>query len=977
MRTFNYLYKNEIDLSRWIKNERFKNFENIFIQVFTGKQDKSWINTLRKSILAKLPQAKLIGVTTDGEIFKGRVTRGETVISVSIYEKSVPRTFYIPLQEGENSKEIGKKLAETAINKQTKLVLVFGDGRNVESGSFLQAIHKAAPEVIIAGGNAGDNGYFKDILLFTEEGVFEKGIVAAAIDSEELYIHTFSYREWKPAGKVFTVTNISSSGELEIDGMSVHDLYTQNMGKEIADKLPAAAIEYPLMIKQGKNYYPLSIKASLPGEPVLFHQKIKTGSKIQIGYRDANLFLQSIDIVTKDIQDKPAESIFLYSCTARRRFLKSAVEEEFQAIDQFVPSAGFFSYGEYFHDGKRLEHLSHALTLLVLSESPEATLEKKLDSKIPEQSREIDDLLALSHLIQTSTKEMEQLNDHLLESEQRYKSLFDHNPDMIYSMDMKGYITSVNHALVQTLGFSQEEMLQAHALNFVCHDDHQRVVEHFRLAIHDRPQTFVSSIRKKDGSEIECSITNLPIVVNQKVVGVYGISKNITWQKKAEEKIERLAFHDSLTGLPNRSLFEKRLRELITEKKCSKNKLAVMFIDIDHFKIINESLGHHIGDVVLKHVSKQLRQTVKSQDLLCRFAGDVFTLILPSLDKPGEAIDTADRIAEALNMPIYLDGQEYTVSASIGISIYPDDSDDSEILIKNADIALHKAKEKGRGKLEFFTGEMNAFTLERLKLEGYLRKAIQKGELQPYYQPQLCMKTERITGFEALVRWNHPELGLVSPMQFVPLAEEIGLIDDIGRFVLFESCNQLKRWHDEGAHHLSISVNVSGRQFQRLSFVYEVKEALQTSGIPAECLHLELTESTMIHNVQYSISIMQELRQLGVKLSIDDFGTGYSSLSYLKDFPVDCLKIDQSFIRHLSDDFFNTSDAAIIKAIIMMCEGLSLSTVAEGVETFEQMKLLREYGCHTAQGYIISKPMPANEAELFLKEFFAIKNSTS
>jgi diguanylate cyclase (GGDEF)-like protein/PAS domain S-box-containing protein len=603
--------------------------------------------------------------------------------------------------------------------------------------------------------------------------------------------------------------------------------------------------------------------------------------------------------------------------------------------------------------------------------------EIEIKLKMTEQSQEIDDLLAMSHLVQASAKEMEQLNNTLLESEQRYKSLFEHNPDMIYSMDMKGYITSVNPALLQTLGFSKKDMLQAHALNFVCKKDHKRVVEHFRLAIHDKPQTFVTSIRKKDGSEIVCSITNIPIVVNQSVVGVYGISKNITWQKNAEEKIERLAFHDSLTGLPNRSQFEKRLSEFVEENHYTKNKLAVMFIDIDHFKIINESLGHHIGDVVLKHVSKQLRQTIKGDDLLCRFAGDVFTLILPALDKPGEVIDTANRIAEALKMPIYLDGQEYTVSASIGISIYPDDSLEADVLIKNADIALHKAKEKGRGMREFFTGEMNAFTLERLKLEGYLRKAIQKGELQPYFQPQLCMKTERITGFEALLRWNHPVLGLVSPMQFVPLAEEIGLIDEIGRFVLFESCKQLRHWHDEGAHHLSISVNVSGRQFQRLSFVYEVKEALQTSGIPAECLHLELTESTMIHNVQYSISIMQELRELGVKLSIDDFGTGYSSLSYLKDFPVDSLKIDQSFIRHLSDDFFNTSDAAIIKAIIMMCEGLSLTTVAEGVETYEQMKLLREYGCHTAQGYFISKPMPAKEAQLFLHEFHKMTNSTS
>ncbi|MQR96808.1 sensor domain-containing protein [Fictibacillus phosphorivorans] len=590
--------------------------------------------------------------------------------------------------------------------------------------------------------------------------------------------------------------------------------------------------------------------------------------------------------------------------------------------------------------------------------------------------KEMDEYLALSHLIKMNTKEMEELNDNLIESEQRYKSLFDHNPDMIYSMDLKGYITSVNHALVQSLEYSEEELLSTHALQFVCDEDHKRVVEHFRLAVHDKPQNFVASIKKKDGGHILSSITNIPIVVNDQVVGVYGIGKNITWQQKAEEEIEQLAFHDSLTGLPNRSLFEKRLRELVSESDHSNQLLAVMFVDIDHFKIINESLGHHIGDVVLRHVSNQLRQVIHSQDLLCRFAGDLFTLIL-TIEKPADVIDTADRIEEALQLPIYLDGQEYTVSTSIGVSIYPNDSTSADILIKNADTALHKAKEKGRGKREFFTGDMNAFTLERLKLEGFLRKAVQKGELEPYFQPQYCLKTEKILGFEALVRWNHPELGLVSPMQFIPLAEEIGLIDEIGRFVLFESCKQLKRWHDSVAPYLSVSVNVSGRQFQRLSFVYEVKEAIETAGISAEYLHLELTESTMIQNVQYSISIMQELRELGVRLSIDDFGTGYSSLSYLKDFPVDYLKIDQSFIRHLSDDFFNTSDAAIIKAIIMMCEGLSLSTVAEGVETHEQMKLLQEYGCHTAQGYIISKPMPACEASEFLRNFLSVKNSTT
>ncbi|MDR7071955.1 bifunctional diguanylate cyclase/phosphodiesterase [Fictibacillus barbaricus] len=975
MKTFNFLYKNEIQFKKWIKENDFKQQKYVLVQVFTGRLDKTWINRLREKLTVHLPNAKIIGVTTDGEVLKGRVTTKETVISISIFEKSLPRTSYIPLLEDNNSEELGKHLAQNFINEKTKLLLIFGNGMYMESSSFLQGIHSVAPKVIVSGGNAGDNGLFKNICLFTETGVFDKGVVAAAIDSEELYVNTMSYTEWKPAGKVFSVTDVSERGELEVDGLSIYELYAQYLGKEIAESLPESAAEYPLIVKKDKSYFPLSIKVSEDGNGFSYHQTVKRGNQLQIGYRDASLLINTIDIVTKDLQNKPAESIFMYSCMARRRFLKSTLEEEFFAIDQFVPTTGFFTYGEYFHDGKQVHLLSHALTLLILSETADATFEKRISSKKPEKSKDIDELLALSHLIQTSTEEMKQLNDNLLESEQRYKSLFEHNPDLIYSMDLNGYITSVNPALVQTLGYSQEEMMKSHALKFVCPENHKQVIEHFKLAIHEKPQTFVMTILKKDGKNVVCSITNIPIVVNQKVVGIYGIGKNITWQKKAEEKMERLAFHDSLTGLPNRSLFEKRLHELLEESDRNNQKLAVMFIDLDRFKIINESLGHHIGDVVLKHVSKQLRKATKNHDLLCRFTGDVFALILPSLNKPGEIIETTERITEALKMPIYLDGEEYTVSASIGISIYPDDTLNTDVLLKNADIAVHKAKEKGFGKREFFTGEMNAFSLERLRLEGFLRKAIQKGELLPFFQPQICMKTEKIIGFEALIRWQHPELGLISPMQFIPLAEEIGLIDEIGRFVLFESCKQLKQWHDEDKDHLSISVNVSSRQFQRLSFVYEVKEVLELTGIPAHCLNLELTESTMIHNVEYSISIMEELRELGVKLSIDDFGTGYSSLSYLKDLPVDSLKIDQSFIRHLSEDYFNTSDAAIIKAIIMMCEGLSLTTVAEGVETFEQLKLLQEYGCHHAQGYIISKPMPSIEADVFLKFYSLTKNS--
>lgn len=548
--------------------------------------------------------------------------------------------------------------------------------------------------------------------------------------------------------------------------------------------------------------------------------------------------------------------------------------------------------------------------------------------------------------------------------EQMYKLLFEQHPDLIFSLDFSGQITSVNQALSKALGYGIDEVIHTNIINYIACEYKNDVELLIKETFDGKSGQSPAKMIHKSGETFDFCLITIPIIIDENVIGIYFISKNITRQREYEKKITQLACYDPLTGLPNRISFEKRLSKAIEKAMGSKEKLAVIFIDIDQFKWINESLGHQIGDQILQFLSNRLLEGIGGRGTLCRFTGDEFTLIVENVSDIQEISELVTNFTKSLKTPYLFNGQEFLMTASIGISMYPEDGATVETLIKNADIALHRAKQRGRDGLEFYEGEMNDFIVKRIEMERDLRKAIPKNELELFYQPQVFLDDGSLIAFEALVRWNHPKLGLVSPAQFIPLAEETGLIEPIGKWVLYTACNQLKKWNKLGVTNISISVNVSGRQFQNREFVYQVRDAILRTGIEPQYLHLELTESIMIENVQYSLAIMKELKLLGVKLSVDDFGTGYSSLSYLKDFPIDILKIDRSFIRNLSSASFDSSDASIVQAIITMCKGLSVIPLAEGIEKEDQMNLLRQYGCELAQGYLISKPVPSREAEL-------------
>ncbi|MFH1879499.1 MAG: EAL domain-containing protein [Bacillota bacterium] len=439
-------------------------------------------------------------------------------------------------------------------------------------------------------------------------------------------------------------------------------------------------------------------------------------------------------------------------------------------------------------------------------------------------------------------------------------------------------------------------------------------------------------------------------------------------RKQAEERIRHLAHYDELTGLANRSMFSQRLSHALAQARRNGMQLAVLFIDLDRFKNINDTLGHEAGDSVLKEVAERLRGCLRETDTVGRLSGDEFVVLLEGIPQSMHCAEVAQKILATVARPFALDTQEFHLTASIGISTYPADSEDLQSLLKNSDVAMYRAKELGRNNFQFYSAQMNIHTLERLAMESDLRGALERNEFVLHYQPKVDIRSGRIIGMEALVRWQHPTKGLIPPMQFIPLAEETGLIVPIGEWVLRTACARNKSWQEQGMPPLCISVNLSARQFTYENLLQDVTRVLNETGLDAAFLELEITESMVMHDPEHAIELLNKLKAMGISISIDDFGAGYSSLSYLKRFPIDRVKIDRSFIKGLPLD---GDDAAITQAIIAMAHGLKLKVIAEGAETGEQLSFLRAHECDEVQGFYFSKPLPEHEFFLLVQNSIA------
>jgi diguanylate cyclase (GGDEF)-like protein/PAS domain S-box-containing protein len=600
-------------------------------------------------------------------------------------------------------------------------------------------------------------------------------------------------------------------------------------------------------------------------------------------------------------------------------------------------------------------------------------------------------------LIKTVTNALQQrrlqvanrrIASQLENSEKLYRYLVDSSPDIIYTLNHEGRFTFVNDRAYQLLGIPREELIGKHYTILVHDEDQERARYVFNeRRVDERASRNVElrlKCRNEGGTGADRTFNNTLMTISLNSIGMhvpdqdvrkleffgtYGVARDITDRKHAEEVISYQAYHDILTDLPNRILFKDRLGLAVIQAKRKATELAVMFIDLDRFKLVNDTLGHVKGDELLQHVSVRLKECLRRGDTLARQGGDEFTIVLPELHQREDASVIANKFLECLHKPFDLDGHEVHISASIGIAVYPDDGESIDELLRHADIAMYQVKALGKNGFSFYHDSMLDVSHQKIALEQSLRKALEQDELEMYYQPQIDVVTGRIIGAEGLMRWNHPQRGLLTAGEFLPFAEENGLMLPISDWMIGALCRDMQIWNAAGGQSIRLSLNLSPQYLDRGDFFEKMRGALVRYGISPAQIEVEITENICIRSPQYAIEQLNKLCQLGVSVAIDDFGTGYSSLSYLHRFPIHTIKIDQSFVREIDDEH---GHYPVILAIISIARGLGLHLIAEGVETDVQARYLKSHGCVTMQGYLFHFPVSLASFICVLEEHFAV-----
>lgn len=547
-----------------------------------------------------------------------------------------------------------------------------------------------------------------------------------------------------------------------------------------------------------------------------------------------------------------------------------------------------------------------------------------------------------------------------------YEKVFSNANEAILISDMDNNIIAVNPAFTEITGYASEEVIGKNPRMFSSGMTDEITYKEMWASINTDGKWQGEVLDRRRNGEIYAEWLSISALRDNsgKLTHYIALMSDISERKKAEERMLYQAQHDALTGLPNRMLFQDRLQQAITYAERQHSNVALLFLDLDRFKNVNDALGHHYGDLLLQEVARRIRLCVRNSDTVSRQGGDEYVIMLPNLDDLGDIMQVVNKLIENIANPYQLEEHSVHLTTSVGVSVYPQDGIDTETLIKNADTAMYQAKDAGRNCYRFFTQAMNHSIAKRIGLESKLRAALQGNGLSLHYQPLVNLRSGQMVAAEALVRWQHPEDGLIPTAEFIQIAEETGMIVPLGAWVLGEACRQNQEWRALGLREISVSVNLSPVQLHDRNLVKTVSLALSNSGMPASALELEITESAMMKNPEQAIVMLNKLNKLGISLSIDDFGTGYSSLSYLKKFPVNMLKIDQSFVRDLSVD---NDDAAIIRAVISMASSLGLRVIAEGVETAEQLLFLEGLDCEMMQGYYFSRPLPAEEFRALLE----------
>jgi len=566
------------------------------------------------------------------------------------------------------------------------------------------------------------------------------------------------------------------------------------------------------------------------------------------------------------------------------------------------------------------------------------------------------------------------LNKKLRHYNSRYQQMIESSQDLFWETNKEGRFRYVSPTFHQLLGYTTKELIGHPQTKFMSPEDIENYENSFNdyLGDHKPFQLLNKTFNHKDGSQLILQSSGTPIFTEQgEFDGYQGFDRDITSQERNKQHIERLAYHDQLTDLPNRKMIELLLIQELSRSQRHKRFGALFFIDLDNFKRINDSLGHHVGDQLLQKVSQRISKYIREEDSIGRLGGDEFILLLPELSDSEEtarehASDTAYKVLSLLSIPVDVEQHILNIGGSIGICLFPGDGDEPDEVMRHADTAMYLAKNSGKNTFKFYQHHLQEQIQQRISIEEKLRGALAENQLELHYQPQCDLMTGECTAIEALVRWNHPEEGLIPPEQFISVAEESGLILKLGNWVMEEACRQNTSWSRQGLCHIPVSINLSAIQFRQSNLKQTLINILNKTGMPAELLEIELTESALMQDYNLAMDILMLIKSSGGSVAIDDFGTGYSNLSMLKNLPINKLKIDRSFISELETD---EHDQIICQTIINMARSMNLKTTAEGIETPEQMAFLKDNGCNNMQGYLLAKPMPAEEFEQFIKNY--------
>jgi diguanylate cyclase (GGDEF)-like protein/PAS domain S-box-containing protein len=580
-------------------------------------------------------------------------------------------------------------------------------------------------------------------------------------------------------------------------------------------------------------------------------------------------------------------------------------------------------------------------------------------------------------ILEVENKEIQKKLKH---SEKLYRFMVNNSPDIVYILDPDGYFVFINKRIESLLGYDKDELTGKHYSELVYEDDMEMANYSFNERRRGTRATHNIELRlkcKDEKSSLRCFETDVVSIElssmglyqsrqdaeDKEFIGTYGVARDISERKKAEEIIKYQAHHDLLTGLPNRILFLDRLEMSMAQARRGGKSLAVMFLDLDRFKFVNDTLGHVIGDRLLQAVGQRLKHTLRDGDTLSRHGGDEFTILLPEIETRNDVDKVGGKVIHELKSPFMVDGNELYINGSLGVTVYPDDGETADELIKNADIAMYHLKNRGKGGHQFYSDDMEALFSQSLALEGDLRKAIDADQFVVFYQPQIDASSGQLVAMEALIRWNHPTRGFLSPVEFIAHAEDTGLIVPIGEWLLRKVCSDISEWRKKGLPEVQMAINLSALQIECRGFADSLISILDEYYLPGSCLEIEITENLLMKEMENAIHKLRKLSAHGISIAIDDFGTGYSSLSYIHKLPIDTVKIDRSFVHEITP---NNQDQSIIHAIIAMAKGLGLKTIAEGVESEYQRQVLVAAGCDRLQGYLFSRPMNSDQMKGYL-----------